>query len=345
MSRKLELYLRKVGSYLVDEDREDILKEIRAHIMEKANGDAPTNDELHRVLREMPAPRLLAFNYSEGKEIISPDLRYFLFLYTGILFAVHLGITIIASIGSRTLAAFPFFFAPAVDNLPSILLFLPLAFIFDFGVVSLFLFIVSQWAPNLSLPLPELSVLEAKRPGWGALLGQLFALAVFVAIWNFHDQLLNGLNQLSNGTIMIFPARDIFILPLVTMAIGTSFTLLRMLSKSRLLPALGATATLIGLWFVDALVQNPAIFEISGEPWDILNRFFFKGLLILIALLTTLDLTKTVMPLFSVPEEPKNVSFRTVRRKDWNKTLIRTLIILAVVIGSAALLLSRSPIL
>ena len=346
MPRKLEIYLRKVGSYLVNENRDDILMEIRAHIMEKAavNGDEPTNEQLRRVLTEMPAPRLLAINYSEGKEIISPDLRNFLFLYTGILFAVHLGLTIIASIAGRILTPFPFFFVPAVDNLPSLLLFLPFAFIFDFGVVCLFLFAVSQWAPKLSLPLPELSILEAKRPGWGSLLGQLFALSVFAAIWHFHDQFLYWLMQLSNDTFMIVPAKDIFILPLVTVAIGTVFTVLRMLSESRLLPALGSTATLAGLWFVNAQVQNPAIFNTSGEPWDLLNRFFFKGLLILIALLTTIELAKNIVPMFSVPEEPKTVNFRTARREEWNKKIIQILTFLAVVIGSIIVLLLWSPL-
>ena len=345
MSRKLELYLRKVGSYLVNEDREDILMEIRAHIMEKAaDGDVLSDENLHRVLSEMPNPRLLAANYSEGKEIISPDLRNFLFLYTGILFAVHLGITIIASIASRTLTVFPFFFAPAMDNLPSILFFLPFAFIFDFGVVCLFLFAVSQWAPNLSLPLPEVSLSDIKRPGWGALLGQLFALAVFASIWYFHDQFLSGLINLSDDTVVILPARDIFILPMVTLAIGTIFTALRMLSKSRLLPALGATAILLGLWFVDALVQNPAVFNISGEPWDLLNRLFFKSLLILIALLTTLDLAKSIVPMFTIPEEPKTVRFRTARLERWNKSIIWVVLVLGLVMGIAVLLLFLSPI-
>jgi hypothetical protein len=345
MSRKLELYLRQVGKYLVNEDREDILMEIRAHIMEKsADGDELTDEKLHRVLSEMPNPRLLATNYSEGKEIISSDLRNFLFLYTGILFAVHLGITIIASIASRTLAVFPFFFAPAMDNLPSILLFLPFAFIFDFGVVCLFLFTVSQWAPNLSLPLPEVSLSDIKRPGWGSLLGQLLALAVFASIWYFHDQFLSGLIHLSNDTVVILPARDIFILPMVTLAIGTIFTALRMLSKSRLLPALGATATLLGLWFVDAFVQNPAVFNISGEPWDLLNRLFFKSLLILIAVLTTIDLAKTIVPMFTIPEEPKTVRFRTARLERWNKNIIWVVLLLAVVIGIAISLLFLFPI-
>jgi len=334
MSKKLESYLRQVGSYLVDENREDILMEIRNHIVEKAaNGDEATDEELERVLAEMPTPRLLAVNYSEGKEIISPDLRNFLFLYTGILFAVHLGITIIASIANRTLAWFPFFFAPALDNLLSILLFLPFAIIFDFGVVSLFLFAVSQWAPKLSLPLPEVSALETKRPGWGALFGQLLALAAIAAIWNFHDQFLNWLIQLSNDTIVVLPARDVFILPLVAVSISAVITGLRMLSNSRLLPALGSTATLVGIWFVDDLVQNPAIFQISGEPWDLLNLFFFKGLLILVALLTTLDLAKNIVPLFSVPEELKTVSFRTARREDWAKNVVRILLILSVIIA------------
>lgn len=345
MNKRLEKYLRDVGSYLVDENREEVLLEIRSHIMEKA-GKYPGDDEIQAVLDSMPNPRSLAAEYSQDKEIIAPDLRNFLFLYTSIIFAIHLGALIVASIAGTSVGMFPFFFAPSMDNLAELVLFLPFAFIFDFGLVSLFLFGVSQWAPNLRLPMPDLTVAERKRPGWGSLFGQLIALAVFAAIWHYHDSFVAWLaSHAETDVFVILPARDVFVLPLVTVSVNVFFTLLRMLSGLRVLPALGSLATLVGIWLVDALVRNPTLFDMTGEPWDAINRYSFKGLLILIAILTTLDLAKHTIPLFTVGREEGSVSFRRARGEDWLNTFIRLVLYVGLLVGSAIVILPRIPLL
>ena len=103
--KNLERYLDEVKTYLVMDDprkREDILMEIRSHIIEKAeNKYGELNEEsIRQTMTDYGTPREVAARYSEEKTIIASYYKNYLFMYTGIVFAIHLGLRLFGLIAS-----------------------------------------------------------------------------------------------------------------------------------------------------------------------------------------------------------------------------------------------------
>ena len=344
MYKNLENYLKEVSRYLISDTSEDILMEIRANVLERAEGYGDLNDEtINRALTALGSPRVLAANYGDGKEIIAPVLRNYLFLYTSVLFAIHLGSLIITSVIGTSIVMFPpLLYAPNL-GLVEILLFLPFAFIYDFGLVSLVLFAVSQWAPHLSLPFPAVSKLKYKEPSVWTLLTQLAGVAGFAAMWHYHSQLTSLIFPVGDVTIGV-PAQIVFLPPLIVMAVAAVTTAFHMLTRSRLVPVLGSLVALVGLWFIAAMVDNPAIFQGVGELWDVLNRYGFRGLLLLMTLLATVDLGKNLVLLMSVFPWKREVVFRPAASRDWINTLARLAIYIFLIVSGAIIILPYYPV-
>lgn len=188
------------------------------------------------------------------------------------------------------------------------------------------------------MPVPEAPAIELEPPPRRVLLLHLLALGFLGAAWRYHGPLVARF-EVAGSTTVIAPAREILLLPLVLVMVGMVFTVLRMVFASRVLPALGATTNLAAIWAVNTSIKNPAVFHASGEPWAVLNPLFFKGLLILSALLATLDLAKKVIPVFAGRKRARTVSFRKTGREDWTATMVRLLLFVGVLVGGSLLLL------
>ncbi|WP_367363036.1 hypothetical protein [Mesotoga sp.] len=93
--------------------------------------------------------RRVAARYYEGGPIIAPHLKNYLFMYTGILFAIHLGLHLIAFVFGENGAIFDF----REPTCWAMLSQLPVTFIFDFGLVSLILYFVTQARYRKASPL------------------------------------------------------------------------------------------------------------------------------------------------------------------------------------------------
>jgi hypothetical protein len=154
MYENLERYLREISHYLnVERGTDEILAEIKSHILEKAaqETDAVTRDSIQRIIDAYGSPREVAAKYMEGREIIAPTLKKYLFRYTAILYAIHLVLTVIAIHFRTSIIAIPFFFIPRMPVWAA-LIYLPMALVYDFGVVALILYFVTQRKGEVRLP-------------------------------------------------------------------------------------------------------------------------------------------------------------------------------------------------
>ncbi len=158
MSERLERYLQEIDHYLaVKRGAKEILAEIRSHILEKAAEDFTDAGEesVAKAIASYGSAREVAAQYLEGAEIIAPVFRKHLFLYTGILFAVHCGVMALAIAFNESIIMFPFFIVPQMSAFMWIF-YVPMAFIADFGLIAFILMLVTQRRLDLRLPWPRL---------------------------------------------------------------------------------------------------------------------------------------------------------------------------------------------
>ncbi len=114
MYEKLDAYLEEIDHYLaVESGGEEILSEIRSHILEKAErqfGEL-TEESIEQTIADYGAPKDVAEKYLEGFHIIAPSYRKYLFRYTTILFIFHYGLTCLLFILGTGMQTFPPFFS------------------------------------------------------------------------------------------------------------------------------------------------------------------------------------------------------------------------------------------
>ncbi len=187
MSDKLEAYLEEIGHYLaVAEGREEILSEIRSHILEKAERESGgvSAASLDAVIAAYGPPRRVAEKYLDGQEIIAPAYKRYLFRYTGLLFAAHLFLTLVAVLFNTNFVFFPFLFMPKMGPFEAVL-YLPTALLADFGLVTLILHLITRSRKDIKLPWPKFAVdIDEVKPRKGlipAVLGFLVLLALTAA--------------------------------------------------------------------------------------------------------------------------------------------------------------------
>ncbi|MBN2398740.1 MAG: hypothetical protein JXI33_00185 [Candidatus Aminicenantes bacterium] len=157
MYKNLENYLEEISHYLGrTKEGKDILAEIRSHVLEKARGDGlPLSEEsLAEAIAGFGPPHAVAEKYLEGSHIIIPSYRRFLFAYTWLLFSIHYGLKIISLLLGTSFSLMPFDLTIRITRLSELLRELPLTWIFDFGLVAIFLYIISQnpLQPRLAWP-------------------------------------------------------------------------------------------------------------------------------------------------------------------------------------------------
>lgn len=171
MYQNLENYLDEIKHHLpVKDGAKEILAEIRSHILEKTEAEYRiiNEDTVGKTISRYGKPQQIAAKYLEGIEIISPIFKRHLFLYTGILFACHLALTLIAFQFHFYMMGFPFLYIPVMD-IWQFVFYVPMAFIYDLGLVALFLYLVTQKNKDARLPWLKLfakgeSVKEMRKP-------------------------------------------------------------------------------------------------------------------------------------------------------------------------------------
>ena len=166
MYESLEKYIEEIRRHLpLKHGVDEILAEIRSHILEKAESGsgAVTEESLRQAIATYGKPREIAATYLEGQEIISATFKRHLMRYTWMLFAIHAVLTAVAINFHVNIVAFPFFFIPKMTA-PWAIIYLPTAFVYDFGLVALFLYIVTQRRKDMRIPWPRLLIVSPARP-------------------------------------------------------------------------------------------------------------------------------------------------------------------------------------
>ncbi len=160
MHKNLENYLEEISHFLAGrEEREEILSEIRSHILEKAEHEAgPLSDaSLHKVIAAYGKPRQVAEKYLDGRPVIAPAFQRHLFRYASLLFAIHLVFIAAAVIFKKSFMVFPFLFVPRLGIVDAVM-YLPMAFLADFGAAALVLYLITRSGKEIRLPWPKLAL-------------------------------------------------------------------------------------------------------------------------------------------------------------------------------------------
>ncbi len=169
MHKNLEKYLEEIGHFLPDAaERGEILDEIRSHILEKAaqQREPVTDAAIGEAIAAFGRPQSAAERYLESKPVIAPAFRRHLFRYTSFVFVIHLAVIALTVALKRSVSVFfPFIFVPRM-NLVEAILYLPMAFLADFGLVALVLLIITRSGKDIRLPWPKFAfnLDEVKAP-------------------------------------------------------------------------------------------------------------------------------------------------------------------------------------
>ncbi|UCE40681.1 MAG: hypothetical protein JSV17_14725 [Candidatus Aminicenantes bacterium] len=160
MSEKLEKYLEEISHYLgTSKEKQEILTEIKSHIMEKAEQEfgEVTEESLEGVIKIYGNPREVAEKYMDDQQIIAPLFKGHLFRYTAVVFFIHFTLAVLAFLFKTRMLILPFFFIPKMDNFQD-LFYIPMMFIYDLGLVGIILYFVTQSGKTVRLPWPKLKL-------------------------------------------------------------------------------------------------------------------------------------------------------------------------------------------
>jgi hypothetical protein len=314
MSNKLEAYLEEISHFLSGrEEREDILSEIRSHILEKAatehgeTGDAA----IDKAVAAYGPARKVAEKYLDGRPIIDPAYKRYLVRYTSLLFAVHALLTVFAVVFKESFVFFPFLFMPKLGVIDA-LMYLPTAFLTDLGVVAVVLYFITRSGKDVKLPWPRLGVDldEVRAPKKGVLAGRIgtavgavFMLAItdlaFYLFARHHTIFFANLN-FSDPLPLFAPAagRQISLVVIAMLAASTLALLVKLITRSRWV---NVVSDIVSLGLIGLLVRQPfdglLAAEIAGrllpktQNWA---KLTILVTLLFIALMITVDLVKNL---------------------------------------------------
>ena len=245
MFEKLEAYLEEISHFLSGrEEREDILADIRSHILEKAEQEygQATEASLGEVIAAYGPARRVAEKYLDGRPVIAPVYHRYLFRYTALLFAFHFVLTVVAVVFKKSFLMFPILYIPQMGPFDA-LFYLPTALLFDLGAVTLVLYFITQSKKDVKLPWPKFSVdIDEVKPS-GRTIGRMIGLIAMAALTSAALYL-----YIRYGTIFFvnfnLPQRR----PIFTPGAGQWFSLI-----------------LIGLWGISAI--SLAIKLVASSPW------------------------------------------------------------------------------
>ena len=166
MFKNLEKYLKRSAISSPDAKAGESVAKIHSHTWKKPAGSCAgprkRNGPDHRRLRQAPPSRR---KVSGRPPLLAPSFTRHLFRYATLLFAVHVIFTVFAVIFKKEFIVFPFLFIPRMGIIESVM-YLPVAFLADFGIVALVLYFITRSGKDIKLPWPKFSLDldEAKGP-------------------------------------------------------------------------------------------------------------------------------------------------------------------------------------
>lgn len=312
MSEKLEAYLEEISHFLSGRDeREEILREIRSHLLEKAAAGAGSPDDaaIEKAVAAFGPARRVAERYVDDRPIIAPAYKRYLFRYTSILFAAHAALTVFAVVFKKEFVMFPLVYMPKLGVIQA-LMYLPTAFLADLGIVAVILYFITQRGKDVRLPWPKFGIdLDEIKPPRN-LFWRRFGIAVgAVVMLALTDLALYVFSRY--GTIFLFKRGAADFQPLLTpeagrrvslviiglFAVSTMSLLVKLFSSSRWVDVAARTLSLglLGLLLnqpLDAIIAVPI-----SEPALRAFKYTVTFSLLFVALMTAIELVKSIVVL------------------------------------------------
>jgi hypothetical protein len=319
MFKNLETYLEEISHFLSGrEEREEILNEIRSHILEKAEQETGpvTEAALEKVIAAYGKPRQVAEKYLDGRPVIAPAYQRHLFRYASLLFAVHFAFVMFSVVFKRSFSIFPFFYVPDLSSvIVDAIMYLPMAFLADFGAVALVLYFITRSGKEIKLPWPkfasdldELQEPEAKT--LAARIGIMVEAVIMVALSALAFRMYARFHTLfvahfDSGKLQpLFkpaPGRTLSLVVLIMLAAGTATLLIKIFSSSRRLACwvdIAADSVALVLIGVVLRQQHDNLFAVDVPAR--LATWVYSSLtvtLIVVALFVAIDLVSKVVRL------------------------------------------------
>lgn len=313
MSDKLEAYLEEISHFLSGRaEREEILSEIRSHILEKAAVEHGRADDaaLDKAIAAYGPPRKVAGRYLEGRPIIDPAYTRHLFRYTSLLFAAHAMLIILAVVFKRSFIIFPFLYMPEMGVIDA-LLYLPTAFLADLGAVALVLYFITQSGKDVKLPWPKFGAdLDEIKPTKSFLKSRAVTAVgavIMLALTDFSLYLLS-----KHGTIFFVfdsyrnfrdavplftpgPGRRLSLIVIAMFASATLALLVKLLTRSRWVDVV---SNVISLALIGLILRQPfeGLFAVPVADHLLPKiKYGLRFLLLFIALMTAVELIKNLV--------------------------------------------------
>jgi hypothetical protein len=311
MNETLELYLHEIDSYLaVSADKKEILTEIESHILEKTREEhgAINDDTIKKTIAAYGSAREVAEKYMEDSHIIAPAFRNHLFRYTWLVFAVHAGLSTLMFLLDSELTMFPPLFAvPRMENFFNFLNQLPMVWVYDFGLVALFLFFLTQSKKRVDLPWPVLRTRKKKRAahrgryapprphvGLLAFMTALFVGALYLFL-HHGTVFFKSLNFDDPEPLLTGPASVVYsLLVIVWIGLEIVFHTMRFLSNTFTLELVKNLFFLIFLWGLMNVSIEGELVDISWLHFPVALEKFKTGLIVLIALIIFIETLEIV---------------------------------------------------
>jgi hypothetical protein len=309
MSDKLEAYLEEISHFLSGRaEREEILSEIRSHIMEKA-AEGPgefTDAAVEKAIASFGPARKVAERYVDDRPIIAPSYKRYLFRYTSLLFAFHTALTVMAVIFKKDFVLFPFLFMPNLGVFEA-LLYLPTAFLADLGIVTVVLYFITQSGKDVKLPWPKFALdLDEVKPTktWLSRIATAVGAVIMLAITDFALYLFTKHQTIFFANLNWDDPRPLFtpgagrrlsLIVIAMFATSTLTLLIKLFTRSRWVDV---ASNLISLALIGLLLSQPFdnlfAVHISERALRVV-KYSLKFTLLFIALMSTIDLIKHIV--------------------------------------------------
>jgi hypothetical protein len=311
VSNKLEAYLEEISHFLSGRaEREEILSEIRSHIMEKAaEGPDGTGDAaIEKAVAAFGPARKVAEKYLDDRPIIAPAYKRYLFRYTSLLFAAHALLTVLAVVFKENFVLFPFLFMPRLGVIEA-LMYLPTALLADLGIVTMVLYFITQSGKDVKLPWPKFGVdLDEVKPPtknfWVSRIATAIGAVIMLAITDFalyvfarHRTIFFANVDWENLRPLFTPGpgRRISIVIIAMLALTTMTFLIKLFTRSRWVDV-ASNAVSLGLIGLLLRESFDSLFAISLTARALRAiKYSIKFMLLFLALMTTIELIKSIV--------------------------------------------------
>ncbi len=310
MYEVLEQYLQEIDRYLVvPSGASDILFEIESHILDKTKEEYGelSGENVNNTIAGYGSAREVAEKYLEETHIIAPAFRKYLFRYTWIVFVFHAGLAALLFLLKSKLTLFPPLFAiPRMETFFNFLNQLPMIWVYDFGLVALFLFFITQSKKKVSLPWPVFGGKKKKKvrketyvPPKPHVVPLLLMTALFTGLLYFFLQhgtiFFKSLNFDKVEPLLSEPASVVYSLVIIIwIGLEIVFHTMRYLTNTFTLELAKNLVFLLTLWGLMNISIGGEILEISWLKLPFTLEKIKIGLIVLITLIIFLETLEIV---------------------------------------------------